>query len=89
MISHITASFRSMFQQLPPEVQQQARAAYTLFRQNPWHPSLRWKHVHPTRPIYSVRVGRGYRAVGIHEAEEVVWFWIGSHAAYDQLLRRL
>jgi hypothetical protein len=36
-----------------------------------------------------VRVGRGHRAVGIREADEVVWFWIGSHAAYDQLLRRL
>ena len=60
MISHITASFRIMFRQLPPEVQQQAREAYTLFRQNPWNPSLRWKRVHPTRPIYSVRVGRGY-----------------------------
>lgn len=89
MISHITASFRIMFRQLPTEVQQQGREAYTLFRQNPWHPSLRWKRVHPTRPIYPVRVGRGHRAVGIHAADEVVWFWIGSHAAYDQLLRRL
>jgi hypothetical protein len=89
MISHITPAFRIMFGQLPAQVQQQAREAYTLFRQNPWHPSLRWKRVHPTRPIYSVRVGRGHRAVGIREADEVVWFWIGSHAAYDQLLRRL
>jgi hypothetical protein len=89
MISHITSTFRTMFAQLPAQVQQQAREAYTLFRQNPLHPSLRWKRVHPTKPIYSVRVGRGYRAVGIREADEVVWFWIGSHAAYDQLLARL
>jgi hypothetical protein len=59
MISHITPAFRTMFGQLPAQVQQQAREAYTLFLQNPWHPSLRWKRVHPTRPIYSVRVGRG------------------------------
>jgi hypothetical protein len=43
MISHITPAFRTMFGQLPAQVQQQAREAYTLFRQNPWHPSLRWK----------------------------------------------
>ena len=81
MISHITSTFRTMFAQLPAQVQQQAREAYTLFRQNPLHPSLRWKRVHPTKPIDSVRVGRGHRAVGIREADEVVWFWIGSHAA--------
>ena len=89
MISHITSTFCTMFAQLPAQVQQQAREAYMLFRQSPLHPSLRWKRVHTTKPIYSVRVGRGHRAVGIREADEVVWFWIGSHAAYDQLLARL
>ena len=89
MISHTTQAFRTAFAQLPAQVQEQAREAYKLFRQNPYPPSLRWKHVHPTKTIYSVRVGRGHRAVGIREADEVVWFWIGSHAAYDQLLTRL
>jgi len=89
MISHITQAFRTAFAALPAQIQPQAREAYKLFRQNPSHPSLRWKHVHPTKPVYSVRVGRGYRAVGIRSADEVVWFWIGSHAAYDQLLTRL
>ncbi len=45
--------------------------------------------VQPPKPIYSVRVGRGYRAVGIREVEEVIWLWIVSHVAYDQLLARL
>ena len=89
MISHITQAFRTAFARLPAQVQQQAREAYKLFRQNPSHPSLRWKHVHPTQPIYSVRVGRGYRAVGIRSADEIIRFWSGSHADYDQLLSRL
>ncbi len=89
MISHTTQAFRTAFAQLPAQVQQQAREAYTLFQQNPSHPSLRWKQVHPTEPIYSVRVGRGYRAVGRRDADEIIWFWIGPHAAYDQLLTRL
>jgi hypothetical protein len=40
-------------------------------------------------PFYSVRVGLGYRALGLREGEHVYWFWIGSHAEYDELLRRL
>ena len=67
MISHITPAFHAMFVQLPAQVQQHAREAYALFRQNPLHPSLRWKRVHPTKPIYSVRVGKGHRAVGVRE----------------------
>lgn len=70
-------------------MQDQARLAYRLFRDNPEHPSLRFKPVHSTRPIYSARVGLGYRALAVRDGEAVVWFWIGSHADYDQLLKRL
>ena len=69
-------------------MQDQARLAYRLFRDNPEHPSLRFKPVHSTRPIYSARVGLGYRALAVRDGEAVVWFWIGSHADYDQLLKR-
>ncbi len=86
MISHTTAQFRKMFSELPAEVQRQARRAYHIFRQNPNHPSLRFKPVHPTRPIYSARISSDYRAVGILERDEVVWYWIGSHSDYDKLL---
>jgi hypothetical protein len=37
----------------------------------------------------SVRVGLAYRALGVRDTEEIIWFWIGSHADYDQLLRDL
>jgi len=70
-------------------VQDQARLAYRLFRDNPEHPSLRFKPVHATRPIYSARVGLGYRALAVRDGDAVIWFWIGSHADYDQLLKRL
>jgi hypothetical protein len=70
-------------------VQRQARAAYKLFAADPNHPSLRFKQVHATRPIYSARVGLGYRALGVREGEDVVWFWIGSHAEYDRLIDSL
>jgi hypothetical protein len=74
---------------LPPQVQAQARLAYQLFRQDPFHPSLRFKQVHQSRPIYSARVGLAYRALALREGDAVIWFWIGSHADYDDLLGRL
>ena len=30
-----------------------------------------------------------YRAVGVIDGEAITWFWIGSHADYDNLLKRL
>ena len=37
--------------------------------------------------FWSVRVGLQYRALVISEDDGISWFWIGSHADYDQLLR--
>lgn len=70
-------------------LQRQAREAYRTFRENPAHPSLRFRQVHPTRPIYSARVNLDYRALGVREGETIVWFWIGNHDEYERLLGRL
>lgn len=53
MKSHTTERFRKNLAALPASVRQQARESYRLFKQNPQHPSLRFKRVHETRPIYS------------------------------------
>lgn len=89
MNSVTTARFRRAFATLPSEAQRRARRAYAAFRRDPSHPSLRLKRVHPQRPIYSARIGLGYRALGVLEGETMVWFWIGTHADYDRLLREL
>lgn len=89
MKSRTTARFRSAYAALPEQVRRQAREAYKLFAQNPQHPGLRFKRVHSTLPVYSARVNLDYRAVGIRDGDEIVWFWIGAHAQYDQLLTRL
>jgi hypothetical protein len=78
-----------MFAALPQPIQVQARDAYRKFRLDPHHPSLRFKQVHATLPIYSVRVGLGYRALGKRDSKGILWFWIGSHADYDMLLSQL
>lgn len=61
MKSHTSERFREAYARLPAAVQRRAREAYNLFKQNPYHPSLRFKQVHPTRPIYSVRISGDYR----------------------------
>jgi hypothetical protein len=52
-----------MFADLPAQIQDRTRKAYRLFQQDPNYPSLRFKKVHPTLPIYSVRINKDYRAV--------------------------
>ncbi|MCI0695335.1 hypothetical protein L0337_25415 [candidate division KSB1 bacterium] len=89
MKSRTTDRFRKALTQLPEQVRRQAREAYKLFIQNPYHPSLRFKSIHPTKPIYSVRINIDYRAVGVLENDEVLWFWIGSHSEYDKLISRI
>ena len=88
MISHTTDRFRKAFAELPREIQQQAKAAYKQFKKDPFYPSLRFKRVHSTKPIYSVRINVEYRAVGLQNENEMIWFWIGSHDDYTKLLSR-
>jgi mRNA-degrading endonuclease RelE of RelBE toxin-antitoxin system len=83
--SRTTREFREAFARLPEEIRRQAREAHKLFRENPRHPSLRFKKVNPEGGIYSVRVGLGYRALGAMQGSRIVWYWIGSHADYDRL----
>ena len=86
MISHTSERFRKAFKALPKSIQRQAKDAYKLFSRDPYYPSLRFKQIHSQKPIYSVRVGLGYRAVGLRNGDEIIWYWVGSHAEYDKLI---
>ena len=68
---------------LPQSIQDLADRNFDLLKTNPRHPSLRLKKA---GAFWSVRIGLGYRALGKDRKEGIVWFWIGSHAEYDQLL---
>jgi len=86
--SQANERFWAVFRELPERVQRTARRAYRIFLRDPFHPSLQFKRVHPTRPVFSARVGLGYRALALREGEHV-WFWIGSHADYDRLVIKM
>jgi hypothetical protein len=89
MTSYLTNDFRKSFRKLPDRIQRQARKNYKLWKQNPYHPSLEFKQVHQIRPIFSVRVAIGWRALGIKQGNKVSWFWVGSHADYDTIVSKL
>jgi hypothetical protein len=89
LTSKTTQRFRGAYGRLPEHVRRRAREAYRLFKSNPSHPGLRFKQVHATEPIYAARVGLGYRALAVLDGDVVVWFWIGTHADYDHILRTL
>jgi hypothetical protein len=89
VISRRTPRFKKAFSELPQEIKDAARESYRRFRDDPSHPSLHLKQVHPSEPIYSVRISLQYRALAVKEGNTYVWFWIGSHSQYDALLKRL
>jgi len=74
---------------LPGDIKKQAKEAYTLFIADPYHPGLHFKRVHSRRPVFSVRISLNYRAIGILQKNEMIWFWIGSHSQYERLLRQM
>ena len=68
---------------LPPEVRDLADRCFALMRADPRHPSIRLKKV---GDYWSARIGLHYRALASERAEELVWFRLGPHSRYDQLI---
>lgn len=89
MKSSVTKAFRKKLDGLPILVQEQAAKAYELWQSNPYHSSLQFKRISQRQPIYSARVSLNYRVLGLLEDDHMYWFWIGAHAEYDELVRRL
>jgi hypothetical protein len=78
-----TPRFWDGYRRLPEDVRQLADRCYATLRHDPRHPSLHLKQV---GRFWSVRVGLHYRALAVQSGADLVWFWIGSHAEYDQLI---
>ena len=74
------------FRKLPSRIQRLARKSYRLWREDPTHPGLQFKLVGKRKPVYAIRVGIGWRALGMKIDDAIVWFWIGSHADYEKLI---
>ncbi len=84
MNHYATSDFWYHYRQLPPEVQRTADKNYQLLADAPYYPSLHFKKI---QDLWSVRVGRGYRALATEQDGDYLWFWIGTHAEYDRLIK--
>jgi len=84
MNSATLPSFWRAYEALDEEIKRRARTAYRLWTQNPFHPSLRFKCINRDENVWSVRITRGYRAIGVLEGDTVTWFWVGRHDDYER-----
>jgi hypothetical protein len=75
--------FWACYSQLPDEVRRLADESYQLLLRDPKHPSLHFKRL---GRFWSARVGLHYRALAVENENELVWFWIGTHAVYNRLV---
>jgi hypothetical protein len=74
--------FWKAFENLPAAIQNLAREKYALWKRDPSHPSLHFEE--RRNGICVVRIGTGYRALGLREGDTIVWFWIGTHEEYNR-----
>jgi len=77
-------AFWQAYDKLPEPVRALADKNYALLKTNPKHPSLQFKKI---GRFWSVRVGLRYRALAVQVDGDLVWFWIGSHADYDAMIK--
>ena len=84
MNSRTTKSFRDALRALSSEARKQAREAYEPFEDNPFSPGLNFEEVNAQKHIWSARITRNIRALGIRDRDEITWYWIGTHREYEK-----
>lgn len=85
MKSVTTLRFRKCYSKLPSHIKSATKIAYRQWQANPHNASLHFKKIHANE-IFSVRISVSYRALSIKENDTYIWFWIESHAEYDQII---
>ncbi len=84
MSHYASRAFWARYEDLPEPIRALADKNFALLKVNSEHPSLHLKRV---GRYWSARVGRDYRALGVPVDDGILWIWIGTHDAYDRLLR--
>lgn len=85
MTHRASRNFWRCYRQLPTQVQRLADKNFKLLRANPAHPSLHFKSL---GRFWSARAGIHYRALAVESGSDLVWFWIGTHSEYNQIVKR-
>src|SRR6266436_1420852 len=79
--SHALKSFWKCYEELPAHIRELADKKFVLFKANPRHPSLGFSK---KGVVYTVEIGRSYRALARERNGHYYWFWIGTHEEYNQ-----
>lgn len=82
MNSETTPEFWSAYRKLDEGLRKAARKTFELWRENNFHPSLRFKCVNSSENIWAVRISKSHRALCVIEDNTAIWFWIGDHDDY-------
>jgi hypothetical protein len=83
-----TSQFWENYHQLLPHIRGSADKQFSLLKRNPQHPSLQFKKIGDWRgeELYAARVTLSHRAVAFKRPYGFLWFWIGDHEAYEDLI---
>lgn len=84
MKHYATPDFWACYRRLPTETQRLADKAFELLKGDLHHPSIHFKKLDET---WSARVGLYHRALATRAHDGWLWFWIGTHAEYDDIVR--
>ena len=68
---------------LPRAIRKLADKNFEFLKENPRHPSLRFKKV---GRFWSARVGREHRVLAVEIPDGLIWFWIGAHDEYKRII---
>jgi hypothetical protein len=84
MKSQTVPRFWKLYGNLSAGIQKQAREAYRHFKQDPAHPGLHFHRLEGHPELWSARVTRDYRVVGLQQGDTITWFWIGNHQEFSK-----
>lgn len=86
MNHYTTPRFWELYNKLPANIKKLADKNFEILKKDKDYPSLHFKQI---GKLYSVRIGLYYRSLGILNPEKdgIIWFWIGNHKDYDELLK--
>ncbi len=82
--------YRYLLGELPQDIHKLATKAFKLFCVDPNHPSLRLHQLKNNKKgkhqldSFSVSINMQYRAIYFIDSNTNVWYWVGTHAAYNQ-----
>jgi hypothetical protein len=84
LIHHASPDFWSCYRALPKDIQELADKSFDLLKADARHRSL---HLKKVGRFWSARIGLHYRAMAIEVPDGALWFWIGTHAEYDKMIK--